>query len=118
MRNKQTIGTNAMRLFAIGLVVVALGAIIYLWQARFGCWTMIAGGAAITISMLSRAIQMRSADARARRLDRMALLGGLCYVIAGGLGLDGGSSWKVVFAIATVFVCYSIFVRKEEDKKE
>lgn len=110
-------GMGAARLYEMGLVVVAVSALLYLWSARYGSSGIIIGGVSMTVGMMSRALLMRSADARTRRLDRMALLGGLGYIVAGGFGLQGGNEWMVIFTIATIFTAYGIFVRKEEKRK-
>ncbi len=115
MRNIETRGATAMRLYSMGLIVVAIGALLRIWAERYGSWGIIIGGTAMTMGMMSRALLVRSANVRTRRLDRMALLGGLGYIVAGGFGLQGGNEWVVIFTIATTFVSYSIFVRKEDN---
>lgn len=99
-------------LFAIGAILVAIGAVIWLELKGIAGWLLASGGFLMALSFLINAFQQQEKESfRARRLERMQLLSSLIYIVSGGFMIQQSGTWLPLFIIATVFFVYSAFVK-------
>ncbi len=105
-------------LLSAGLLTEVLGALLYLRTTSFAAGVLMVGGLLIAIAYLVVSASTREGTVRRKRLDRMGLLGGLCYLVAGGFAQDGQRGvWILLFVIATILTVYSIFVKDNIERK-
>ncbi|MDO5036313.1 MAG: hypothetical protein Q4D93_05060 [Porphyromonas sp.] len=71
---------------------------------------MIAGALVIGVAYILKAILYKATAVRERRLEKMGMLGGLHYFLSGSFMLKESGLWVILFAVATVFFVYAIFV--------
>ena len=105
-------------LYAAGLIIVAVSSLLhFVWDLPYADYAMAMAGGLMALSLMLKGAFGEKADGtvRSRRLDRMRLLGGLIFMVAGGFAVEGQNLWILLFAAATVFTLYGIFVG---DRKE
>lgn len=98
----------------VGSSLVVIGAILFLIYPVVAAWLVMIGAFVIGLSYILKSYLYKSESARVRRLERMGMLGGLHYLIAGGYMLQGSTMWILLFAVGTVFFVYSVFAMPKE----
>ena len=104
--------TRSENLYAFGLILVVVSSLIFFFtRLHWSAWLLAVSGAVMVIAlMIKGAITGSKYSHRVRRLDRMRLIGGLIFLVSGGFAIEGQSLWILLFAGATVFTLYGIFV--------
>lgn len=106
---------------AIGPVLVLLGAIFFEINSikSYSGWLVAIGGGLAALGTLWQISRKGgSKEKRGRRLDRMMFLGLLLYMVSGGFMIQGSTIWLPLFAVATVFYIYALFVKDRALRKE
>lgn len=108
---------RAENLYALALILVVISSLVhFIWGLSAMAWALAVSGGLIALSMMLKSAFERKhsgSAVRSRRLDRMRMLGGLLFMVAGGFAIEGQNLWILLFAGGTVFTLYGIFV---EDK--
>ena len=102
-------------LFYLSLLLIIVGASLYLYQRVVAGYLMTVGGAMLAICFV--AMVDKSRPPRVRRLNRMGFFGSLAYICAGGLVLSLSNAWILLFTVGTILVIYSLLVRPTKRKR-
>ena len=99
-------------LYAFGLILVVVSSLIHFFtHLPWAAWLLaVSGGVMALAVMIKGAMTGSKSSTRTKRLDRMRMIGGLIFLVAGGFAIEGQSLWILLFAGATVFTLYGIFV--------
>lgn len=116
--NTKKLYSLAELLQTAGPLLVVVGAVVYEIVGEQGAcgWILSIGGLLGALGILLKRGDDNS-NKRLRRLDRMAFLGHLMYLVSGGFMIQGSRAWLALFAVATVFYIYSVFVKDRVLKK-
>lgn len=107
-------------LITISMVVIAVSAVLYSVESmgRYAGYGISGGALLMAIGLLFQARDEMKKSMRLRRLSRMLLLSSLIYMVSGGFMIEGSDAWLALFAVATVFLVYSVFATSSVEKKE
>ena len=96
----------------LSFLLIILGSSLYILRPGWTVWGFIAGAIGLTSYFLSGSLTARDGSVRERRLNRMGFIGSLFYIVAGGFMYESSNIWIILFAIASIYVMYSLLAKR------
>lgn len=102
----------ATTILYLSFLLIILGSALHILRLGWTVWIFIIGAIGLTSYFLSASLTARDGSVRERRLNRMGFIGSLFYVVAGGFMYEASNVWIVPFAIASIYVMYSLLAKR------
>lgn len=96
----------------LSFLLILLGSTLHILRLGWTVWVFIVGAIGLTSYFLSASLTAREGGVRERRLNRMGFIGSLFYIVAGGFMYEASNVWIILFAIASIYVMYSLLAKR------